>query len=80
MKGQRIGYVRVISFDQNPDRQLENVQVDKIFTDTASGKNMQRPQLEAMLGLVREGDTVVVQSMDRLAHNLDNLRRHRRPL
>lgn len=36
MKGQRIGYVRVSSFDQNPDRQLEQAQVDKVFTDKAS--------------------------------------------
>lgn len=75
MKGQRIGYVRVSSFDQNPDRQLEHVQVDRAFTDKASGKDTQRPQLEALLGFVREGDTVVVHSMDRLARNLDDLRR-----
>lgn len=75
MIGQRIGYVRVSSFDQNPERQLENVNVDKQFTDSASGKDTQRPQLEAMLSFVREGDTVVVHSMDRLARNLDDLRR-----
>lgn len=75
MKGQRIGYVRVSSFDQNPDRQLEHVQVDRVFTDKASGKDTQRPQLESLLSFVREGDTVVVHSMDRLARNLDDLRR-----
>jgi DNA invertase Pin-like site-specific DNA recombinase len=75
LKGQRIGYVRVSSFDQNPDRQLEHVQVDKVFTDKASGKDTQRPQLDALLRFVREGDTVVVHSMDRLARNLDDLRR-----
>ena len=75
MQGQRIGYVRVSSFDQNPERQLEQVQVDKVFTDKASGKDMQRPQLDALLAFVREGDTVVVHSMDRLARNLDDLRR-----
>lgn len=75
MKGHRIGYVRVSSTDQNTDRQLENVQTDKVFTDKASGKDTQRPQLEALLGFVREGDTVVVHSMDRLARNLDDLRR-----
>jgi DNA invertase Pin-like site-specific DNA recombinase len=75
MIGQRIGYVRVSSFDQNPERQLESVQVDKQFTDSASGKDTQRPQLEALLTFVREGDTVVVHSMDRLARNLDDLRR-----
>ena len=75
MQGQRIGYVRVSSFDQNPERQLENVTVDKVFTDKASGKDIQRPQLSTMLSFIREGDTVVVHSMDRLARNLDDLRR-----
>ncbi len=74
MQGQRIGYVRVSSFDQNPERQLEQVKVSKVFTDKASGKDTLRPQLEAMLDFVREGDTVVVHSMDRLARNLDDLR------
>ncbi len=75
MQGHRIGYVRVSSFDQNPERQLEHVPVDKVFTDKASGKDTQRPQLDALLAFVREGDTVVVHSMDRLARNLDDLRR-----
>lgn len=75
MQGQRIGYVRVSSFDQNPERQLEQVNVNKIFIDKASGKDTQRPELEALLSFVREGDTVVVHSMDRLARNLDDLRR-----
>jgi len=74
MKGQRIGYVRVSSLDQNPDRQLEQIQVDRIFTDKASGKDVDRPQLDALLRFAREGDTVVVHSMDRLAGNLDDLR------
>ena len=75
MQGQRIGYVRVSSFDQNPERQLEQVEVGKVFTDKASGKDTQRPELDALLSFVREGDTVVVHSMDRLARNLDDLRR-----
>ena len=75
MQGQRIGYVRVSSFDQNPERQLEQVEVGKVFTDKASGKDTQRPELDALLAFVREGDTVVVHSMDRLARNLDDLRR-----
>jgi DNA invertase Pin-like site-specific DNA recombinase len=75
VQGQRIGYVRVSSFDQNPERQLEGVDVGKVFTDKASGKDTQRPELERMLAFVREGDTVVVHSMDRLARNLDDLRR-----
>lgn len=75
MQGQRIGYIRVSSFDQNPDRQLEQIEVGKVFTDKASGKDTQRPELERLLAFVREGDTVVVHSMDRLARNLDDLRR-----
>jgi DNA invertase Pin-like site-specific DNA recombinase len=75
MIGQRIGYVRFSSLDQNPDRQLENITVDRIFTDKASGKDVARPQLDALLRFAREGDTVVVHSMDRLARNLDDLRR-----
>ena len=75
MYGQRIGYVRISSFDQNPERQLEHVEVNKVFTDKASGKDTKRPELDALLSFVREGDTVVVHSMDRLARNLDNLRR-----
>lgn len=75
MQGQRIGYVRVSSFDQNPERQLEHIEVGKVFTDKASGKDVQRPELERLLAFVREGDTVVVHSMDRLARNLDDLRR-----
>ena len=74
MKGQRIGYIRVSSFDQNSQRQLEGVNVDKIFTDNASGKDTKRPELEKLLAFVREGDTVVIHSMDRLARNLDDLR------
>ena len=53
MQGHRIGYVRVSSFDQNPERQLEHVHLDKVFTDKASGKGTQRPQLDALLGFVR---------------------------
>lgn len=49
--------------------------MSKVFTDKASGSDTQRPQLEALLSFVREGDTVVVHSMDRLARNLDDLRR-----
>jgi DNA invertase Pin-like site-specific DNA recombinase len=73
-KGQRIGYVRVSSYDQNPDRQLENEKLDRLFIDKASGKDVYRPQLEEMIQFVRDGDTVLVHSMDRLARNLDDLR------
>ena len=63
------------SFDQNPERQLENIYVDKVFTDKASGKDTKRPELDNLLSFVREGDIVIVHSMDRLARNLDDLRR-----
>lgn len=73
MTGQRIGYIRVSSFDQNTDRQLENMALNKVFTDKASGKDTQRPQLIALMNFIREGDTLVIHSMDRLARNLDDL-------
>src|SRR6266478_4798548 len=75
MAGQRIGYVRVSTFDQNPERQLDSTPVDRTFTDKASGKDAKRPQLEDLISFARTGDTVVVHSMDRLARNLDDLRR-----
>lgn len=74
-KVQRIGYVRVSSVDQNDARQLDGLVLDRVFTDKASGKDVKRPQLQAALEFVREGDTLVVHSMDRLARNLDDLRR-----
>ncbi len=74
MKGQRIGYVRVSTTEQNTDRQLEGLPVDRMFVDRASGKDVRRPALEDLMGYAREGDTVVVHSMDRLARNLDDLR------
>ncbi len=73
--GQRVGYVRVSTVDQNPERQLEGVAVDRVFTDKASGKDTKRPELDALLAYVRDGDTMVVHSMDRLARNLEDLRR-----
>lgn len=75
MKGLRIGYVRVSSEDQNPDRQLEGIQIDRRFLDKASGKDTKRPAFEEMMRFIRQGDLLLVQSMDRLARNLDDLRR-----
>lgn len=72
---QRLGYIRVSSYDQRTDRQLEGVKLDKVFTDKASGKDTKRPALSELLNYVRQGDTVIVHSMDRLARNLDDLRR-----
>lgn len=73
MKGQRVGYVRVSTSDQNPDRQLADVAVDRTFIDTASGRSTDRPQLKLLLEYVREGDTLVVHSIDRLARSLIDL-------
>ena len=76
MSGQVVGYVRVSSTDQNEARQVEALTgTDRLFVDKLSGKNTERPALTEMLGYVREGDTVRVASLDRLARNLDDLRR-----
>jgi DNA invertase Pin-like site-specific DNA recombinase len=72
--GQRIGYVRVSTLDQNEKRQLEGQVLDRVFMDKASGRDTARPQLTELLRFVRDGDTLVVHSMDRLARNLDDLR------
>lgn len=72
-KGQTVGYIRVSSAGQNDARQLDGITTDKTFTDKASGKDIQRPQLQALLEFVREGDTVLVHSMDRLARSLKDL-------
>lgn len=69
----RVGYVRVSSVDQNTERQLDGVQLDKVFTDKVSGATTDRPQLLAMLDYVREGDVIVVHSIDRLARSLVDL-------
>ena len=75
MSGQRVGYQRVSSLEQNPARQLDGIVLDQTFIDRLSGKDVERPQLGEMLRFVRAGDTVVVHSLDRLARNLDDLRR-----
>jgi DNA invertase Pin-like site-specific DNA recombinase len=74
-RDKRVGYIRVSSLDQNTERQLEGVDLDNVFTDKASGKDTARPQLQAALEYLREGDLLLVHSMDRLARNLDDLRR-----
>jgi DNA invertase Pin-like site-specific DNA recombinase len=74
--GQRVGYVRVSSVDQNEARQVEalsELSVDVTFTDKASGKDTNRPQLQAALKHLRKGDVLVVHSMDRLARNMRDL-------
>ena len=75
MVGQRIGYIRVSTVDQNTERQLDGIELDKTFIDKASGKDTKRPQLELMMAFVRSGDTLIVHSMDRLARDQNDLHR-----
>ncbi len=65
--------MRVSSVEQNTGRQLEGIEVDRIFVDRASGKNTDRPKFQEMLNYVREGDRVIVHSMDRFARSLKDL-------
>lgn len=74
MSGKRIGYVRVSTIDQNPERQLEGVDLDKKFIEYASGTSLKRPQLQCMLNYIRDDDIIFVDSMDRLARNVKDLR------
>lgn len=73
--GQTIGYVRVSSLDQNTERQLDGIELDQVFTDKASGKDTDRPQLQAAVKHARAGDTFVIHSMDRLARNSEDMQR-----
>lgn len=74
MAGQIVAYVRVSSVDQNIDRQtFDGMTVDKTFTDKCSGGTRNRPALMEMLDYVREGDTIVCHSIDRLARDLQDL-------
>lgn len=73
MKGQRIGYKRVSTLDQTTARQLEGIQVDRVFEDHCSGKDTNRPEFKRMMEHIREGDTLIVWSMDRLSRNLPDL-------
>jgi len=75
MSGQVVAYRRVSTVDQSTLRQLDGETYDVLFEDKASGKNIQRPELTRMVAHVRKGDTVLVHSMDRLARNVDDLRR-----
>lgn len=68
-----VAYIRVSSEGQNTDRQLDSITVDRTFTDKVSGATTDRPQLQAMLEYVREGDTIHVHSIDRLARSLVDL-------
>ena len=71
-----VGYIRVSTLDQNADRQhvaLNAAHVEKIYEDHISGANTDRAQFQAMMQFLREGDELVVLSLDRLARNLRDL-------
>jgi DNA invertase Pin-like site-specific DNA recombinase len=61
MTSQRIGYIRVSSLDQNIERLLDGINLNNVFTDKASGKDTNRPQLQAALNHVHAGDTLIVR-------------------
>ena len=73
MPGKSIGYIRVSTVDQNTERQLTDVQLDKVFEDKVSGSTIDRPQLKVCLDYLRDGDDLWVHSIDRLARNLQDL-------
>jgi len=72
----KIGYIRVSTNEQKTERQetaLNALDVEKIFIDKASGKNMERPELKKMMEYVREGDTIIVESISRFARSTKDL-------
>ena len=70
----KIGYARVSTKEQNLDRQLESLNyVSKVFSDKISGQSVERPQIQAMLDYLREGDIVIVTELDRLGRNNKDL-------
>lgn len=72
----KIGYIRVSSIDQNTDRQevaLKEIGVDKVFIEKISGKTIDRPELKKMLDYVRDGDTLYIESISRLARSTKDL-------
>ncbi|ELA9308251.1 recombinase family protein [Vibrio parahaemolyticus] len=74
MTTQRIGYIRVSSLDQNPERQLSELNLDKVFKEWRSGKSRnERPILHDCIDYIREGDELYINSIDRLARNIINL-------
>ena len=73
--GIKVGYVRVSTPDQYPERQIQDMKADKFFVDIYSGKTLDRPQFKIMMEYLRDGDTLIVHSLDRLARNLDDLRK-----
>lgn len=72
----QVAYIRVSTVDQNTARQLAdcNISFDKVFEDKSSGGSVDRPALQQLIDYVRDGDTIHVHSIDRLARSLDDLR------
>ena len=78
MEGKVYGYARVSSKDQNLDRQLDaltsfGVEAGMVFADKASGKDFERPEYRRLVGLLEEGDVLVVKSIDRLGRNYEEI-------
>ena len=72
----KIGYIRISTTDQNTARQeilMQELGVEQVYIDRMSGKNTDRPELKRMLGFVREGDVVIVESISRFARNTKDL-------
>lgn len=72
----KIGYVRVSTVDQNEGRQIEAMKddgVEMIYMDKKSGKNFDRPEYQKMISEIKEGDVVVIHSIDRLGRNYDEI-------
>ena len=66
-------YIRVSTIDQNTERQLKGVAWDRVYEEKISGKDTNRPELQAMLSNIRTGDVINIHSMDRLARNTRDL-------
>ena len=72
----QVGYIRISTVGQNTARQevlMRELGVEKVFIDRMSGKSADRPELKAMMAFVRQGDTVVVESISRFARNTKDL-------
>lgn len=72
----KIGYIRISTTDQNTARQevlMQELNVEQVFIDRMSGKNTDRPELKRMMSFVREGDTVIVESISRFARSTKDL-------
>ena len=69
----KIGYIRVSSITQNTERQLANIELEKVFEEKLSAKDTNRPILNECLKFCRDGDELHIHSIDRLARNLKDL-------